>query len=118
MPRAKRGEKAALTEEPALGISADELTAICEVRHAASHVSWVLAHAVRQTQSCLDLCAGPLRWELEGGLLLLGCQAQSSCCSPSRLDCRHPWLAHYLLVRSEATQALATQLFFRQPRLP
>ena len=36
MPRAKRGEKAAPTEEPALGISADELTAICEVRHATS----------------------------------------------------------------------------------
>ena len=46
MPRAKRGEKAAPTGEPALGISADDLTAICEVRHATD-----LCRAYTHTQS-------------------------------------------------------------------
>lgn len=84
MPRAKRGEKAAPTEEPTLSISADELTAICEVRHA------ILCLAYTFTQSTRPTPAWTLRWELGGGLLQLGYQAQSSgkcCCSPSRLDC-------------------------------
>ena len=70
MPRARRGEKAAPAEEPALGISADDLTAICEVRHAASTRQVLTLPGQSGQELGWNPALGP--WEHQVGLLLLG----------------------------------------------